>query len=353
MIELELLGLHPDGNQLSLNDAQGNRYLLPITDSLRAALRKDTQQVETPAEELKPMSPREIQAHIRSGMSVADVCELSSLPASQVSAFAHPIFAEREYTTNRAQNFRLNRETGSMTLEELVISRLVPRGITATDITWDSTRNPGGPWVLTACYTEKGEEHRATWVINLRGQSVEATNDEATWLTETHIPTPTSPWRPLETSSKPALVPAADAVNEEYEPQPAMPKITALDAQPASAGTPSIDDVLASLDFQRGRVRQMPGEAFFDGAHPAASDTDSVRDATVVDISTRKASTPDKARSAESAPTSSTAPTADSADSPAHSLGKKALNRSKDSKRRRNRPSMPSWDEIVFGTPKE
>lgn len=142
MIELELLGLHPDGNQLSLNDAQGNRYLLPITDSLRAALRKDTQQVETPAEELKPMSPREIQAHIRSGMSVADVCELSSLPASQVSAFAHPIFAEREYTTNRAQNFRLNRETGSMTLEELVISRLVPRGITATDITWDSTRNP-------------------------------------------------------------------------------------------------------------------------------------------------------------------------------------------------------------------
>jgi len=39
MKELELLGLQPDGEQLTLNDSEGNRYVLPITDALRAALR--------------------------------------------------------------------------------------------------------------------------------------------------------------------------------------------------------------------------------------------------------------------------------------------------------------------------
>lgn len=33
MKELELLGLQPDGEQLTLNDSEGNRYVLPITDA--------------------------------------------------------------------------------------------------------------------------------------------------------------------------------------------------------------------------------------------------------------------------------------------------------------------------------
>lgn len=61
MKELELLGLQPDGEQLTLNDSEGNRYVLPITDALRAALRRDRQAAD-PSEPDRQMSPREIQA---------------------------------------------------------------------------------------------------------------------------------------------------------------------------------------------------------------------------------------------------------------------------------------------------
>ncbi|SDU81322.1 septation protein SepH [Arcanobacterium phocae] len=336
MIELELLGVHPDGQQLSLNDVDGNRYLLPITDSLRAALRKDTPVAKAPDEAPRPMSPREIQAHIRAGMSVAEVSELSSLPASQVAIFAHPIFAEREYTASRARNFRQSADVGSMTIEELVVSRLVPRGVIASNINWDATRTSGGPWMLIARYTVANSDYEASWIINTRSQTVEATNDEATWLTETQIPTPSSPWRPLNTPT----------VDEEHE----RPIITALDAQPASAGTPSIDDMLASLDSQRGKSRRMPGIDFFDGAHPADSDVENVTDATVVELPSR-ATREDKQTQDR---TPSTAPTADSADENTLPLGKNAVEKkAKRSAKRRNRPAMPSWDEIVFGAPKD
>ncbi|QJC21691.1 septation protein SepH [Arcanobacterium buesumense] len=342
MIELELLGLHPDGNQLSLNDATGNRYLLPITDSLRAALRKDTTVAPTPDDDLKPMSPREIQAHIRAGMSVAQVSEIATVPASQITVFAHPIFAEREYTASRARNFRQSADAGSMTIEELVVSRLVPRGVSANEISWDATRETGGPWILSASYTIADTDHQAAWIINTRSQSVEATNDEAIWLTETQIPAPTSPWRPLNTPEvSPEMTP-------ENVAEKAPSRVTAIDAQPASAGTPSIDDMLASLDSQRGKTRRMPGEDFFDGAHPATSDTDSIRDATVVELPTRPRPEPEPDESA------ATPPTADTAEGNTLPLGKEAIKRTpKRAQKRRNRPAMPSWDEIVFGAPKD
>ena len=105
MIELELLGL-TDGQKLSLNDSEGNRYVLPITDELRAALRTDINQGED--SEPRPITPREIQAHFRAGLSVADVSEISSLPPSQLNGLAYPIFAEREYTAQLARSDSAN-----------------------------------------------------------------------------------------------------------------------------------------------------------------------------------------------------------------------------------------------------
>ena len=95
MKKLELLGLGPDGETLTLNDAEGNRYILPITDLLRATLRRDRPVVENPSESKRQMTPREIQSYIREGLSVEDVCELSALPASRVNPLAFPIVAER------------------------------------------------------------------------------------------------------------------------------------------------------------------------------------------------------------------------------------------------------------------
>lgn len=380
MIELELLGLHPDGDRLSLNDAEGNRYILPITDELRAALRKDRQS-ETPGAEPKPITPREIQAHFRAGMTVAEVSEISSLPAAQLAGLANPIMAERQYTAQTARSYRQGQDVGGLTLEELVISRLVPRGVTASSIAWDATRTGRDPWVLQATYEASDTEHVARWRVNTRSQSVEALNDEAVWLTETQIPTPTSPWRPLNTpkvarteesraSAPSSKTPVAD---ETPAVEGSQASVTAINDDLASSTTPlSIDDVLASLDSQRGQSRPMPEEAF-DGAHPAASEPENATDATILAfpkmsaVSAESTSSASSAESAQSAPSAHTPVLEEATESeqgieaPKESdqaeldLGKDATTPKEDKpkdKKRRNRPSMPSWDEIVFGAPK-
>ncbi len=223
MIKLQLLGLQPDGEHLTLNDAGGNRYSLPITDDLRAALRRDVSSTEKVTETVRQMSPREIQALVREGLTVAEICEVGALPPGRVSILAHPIIAEREHMARRAQALVMGREVGSLTLDELVTSRLVVRGVNISEITWDTVRKPSAPWTLTLDFTEDGVTRRATWTLDLERKSVEANDDEARSLSENQV-----------TKAKPQVLPAP------------------------SSSTARIDDVLAALDAQRGTPQPIP-----------------------------------------------------------------------------------------------
>ena len=262
MKELELLGLQPDGEQLTLNDSEGNRYVLPITDALRAALRRDRQAAD-PSEPDRQMSPREIQAYIREGMSVDEVCELSALPASRVAALAYPIIAEREYTARVARSFSIGHDRDGLTIEELVASRLLGRGVRPDDIAWDSLRRSGEPWTLIATFVTGDREHRASWYVDLERRALQALDDEGSWLSETQFPVSSSPWRPANTP--PAAFDQSDEDGEDPRRAP-------------------IEDVLATLDQQRGRARPMPAEPF-EGAHPAPSQPEQAKDATVLTLS--------------------------------------------------------------------
>lgn len=79
MRTLEFLGLHPDGDKVTLNDADGNRYTLAITDELRAALRQD-RHVVRPQVSPEPLSVRELQALFRSGKTLEEVSQLTNTP---------------------------------------------------------------------------------------------------------------------------------------------------------------------------------------------------------------------------------------------------------------------------------
>lgn len=291
MKELELLGLQPDGEQLTLNDSEGNRYVLPITDALRAALRRDRQAAD-PSEPDRQMSPREIQAYIREGMSVDEVCELSALPASRVAALAYPIIAEREYTARVARSFSIGHDRDGLTIEELVASRLLGRGVRPDDIAWDSLRRSGEPWTLIATFVTGDREHRASWYVDLERRALQALDDEGSWLSETQFPVSSSPWRPANTP--PAAFDQSDEDGEDPRRAP-------------------IEDVLATLDQQRGRARPMPAEPF-EGAHPAPSQPEQAKDATVLTLPRRstlpEGDTGRGAAAGESAPSAPPAPDA-------------------------------------------
>ena len=430
MKKLELLGLGPDGETLTLNDAEGNRYILPITDLLRATLRRDRPVVENPSESKRQMTPREIQSYIREGLSVDDVCELSALPASRVNPLAFPIVAEREYTAQLARSFSIGHDSAGLTLEELVASRLVGRGVNPNDITWDSLRKNGEPWTLVVVFVTGDREHRATWHVDLERRLLEALDDEAAWLSETQLPASTGTWRAVNTPPAPVDLVQSEKAHRRHShraggedrekadgrgsaPAEAPANARKANDDPGAAdgrgkadGKGRIEEVLASLDTQRGRVRPMPKveeDPDYDGAHPPVSAPETAHDATILSLPRRSAvdreqnsaaneqpkpderagggARPDRwgkeasqkakgkrsrgkdgkggkgpSAEADGAARGGRSPEgegnkegseAEQASPDAFAPSERRSDRSK--KRRGSRPSMPSWDEIVFG----
>lgn len=312
MKTLELLGLQPDGENLTLTDEEGNRYTLAISDQLRAALRRDRATSEE-AGEVKQLAPREIQALVRGGKSIEEVCEISAMPYSKVQALAYPIVAEREYTATTARSFPIGREVGALTVEEVVASRLLSRGVKPEEIRWDATREAGSPWVLTAQFTSGDKTRTASWHVNMDHRSLEAIDDEGAWLSETQIPAPASPWR-----------------------HPNTPIVEPSNQEPVAPASTRIDNVLASLDAQRGKQRPMPSEEPEVPESPSADSPIAVLDDEILDLPPRE--------------TLVHAPDAAETVSPLFSVPEPSATPSVHEKRRRgDRPQMPSWDEIVFG----
>src|SRR5690625_201485 len=99
MVELELVGIHDDGEHLVVKDPENTTYTLPITEALRAAVRRDRAQLE----QLRAgdIRPREIQALIRAGSSAEDVAEQAGVSVEQVRRYEGPVLAEREFAARR------------------------------------------------------------------------------------------------------------------------------------------------------------------------------------------------------------------------------------------------------------
>lgn len=396
MIDLEFLGLDANGRKLTFNDADGNRYEAAITAELRGALRKDitlanSEASPEPQSTPKAASPKEIQAYFRAGMSITEVSEICSIPPLQLSKLASPILSERKFIANQARSYHKNQDSAELSINELVTSRLVSRGVDATEIEWDAIRKQDSPWVLIARYTVAENLTEAKWQVNSKAHFITPLNDEATWLTDTPIPAPSDPWRPLNipkvteiNQAHTAVVTNSagatdDAANLHTLQNPEQYSDTTLENTAETAI--DIDKMLASLDEQRGisqpapKYEEMPE---FSGAHPAYSEPENAYDAQILHF-------PDKTASSSSA----TAPSADTADSTVSIELNETEDTAKDdteteietisssqtlpglesnidlqkkknespaekkNKNRRGRPEMPSWDEIIYGYSKD
>src|SRR3954447_1909920 len=73
MEQLTIIGTEDD--TIVLATESGERFALAVDDVLRAELRKARQERNAEARTPRP-SPREVQAHIRAGLSAAEVAEL-------------------------------------------------------------------------------------------------------------------------------------------------------------------------------------------------------------------------------------------------------------------------------------
>ncbi|WP_460459263.1 septation protein SepH, partial [Angustibacter peucedani] len=186
MHDLQLIGVHDDGEHLVLADGEGQRFLLGVDEALRAAVRRDRAALGQLQIEIGGgLRPREVQARIRSGATAEQIAAASGWPLEKVRRYEGPVLAEREHVATTAREVRLRRPgAGQVTLGAEVLRRLTGRGVDADHVQWDSWRTDDGPWTVVVSFSAGGRDRQARWHFDPVGRSVTPADDEARWLSE-------------------------------------------------------------------------------------------------------------------------------------------------------------------------
>ena len=128
------------------------------------------------------LRPRDIQARIRAGESPDRVAEAAQTTTDRIMAFAAPVLAERAYVAQQALKASVRRRAGDGPVGQLgdaVSTRLAAPEVRVDDVEWDAWRREDGRWTLVADFAVKGTAHRAQFAYDAAGRYVVAEDDEA------------------------------------------------------------------------------------------------------------------------------------------------------------------------------
>ncbi|MER5638746.1 septation protein SepH [Kitasatospora sp. NPDC002227] len=180
--ELRVVAVSNDGTRLVLKAADSTEYTLPIDERLRAAIRGDRPrlgQIEIEVE--SHLRPRDIQARIRAGASAEEVAQVAGISVDRVRRFEGPVLAERAFMAERARKTAIRRhgESTGPQLGEAVAERLALRGAEKDTERWDSWRRDDGTWEVILSYRADGEGRSASWSYDPPRRLVQPNDDEA------------------------------------------------------------------------------------------------------------------------------------------------------------------------------
>ncbi|MBB2922038.1 septation protein SepH [Cellulomonas cellasea] len=365
MGELELVGLHDDGEHLVLVGPDGQRFRLRIDEPLRAAVRRDRPKLEQlRAEHAGVLSPREIQARIRAGATAQEVADSADLAVEQVRRYEGPVLAERSFIADQARATRVGRDAGAPVLGDLVTDRLATRGVALQSLAWDAHRQQAGPWVVVARFDVGGETREARWTYDAAKRVVQADEDEARWLSETELADEPIPRRhlaavrdvvfDLEADGSVRAVEGFEDVPAEAEPDPRERTHALLDDLNTRRGVRQqldLDDDDEFEGFGPQHAFDFAGvEAQVPGAHPV--DADPLAEAQVLVPARRDPVVRGDEAPGHGSPTSPAAaePHAEAGEVADESA---AVPAERPRAARKGRAKVPSWDEIVFGAKPE
>jgi hypothetical protein len=316
------------------------------------------------------LSPREIQARVRAGDSIEDVARVAGMAVDWVERFAAPVIAEREYIAQLAQSHQVRRGGETIphrNLGQVVADRLGSRRVDTESLAWDAWRLEGRRWLICLDY-DSGKAHReARFVYDANGRFSVADNDDARWLvglqSASHGPQPGR--RRREDDAEPT-VDLNDDLALVRVVQPRMDEIVDLPgdaegevddayAEAELAEVNGIYDILPTqtggLDvlydmlssFDEDSVQIYAGLIREDLAKPPVPAAEPQRPAPAA------AKKPKPAPAPEPAPAE---PVAEAPADPQPSLEDAAAEAGERPRTRRKRAEVPSWDEIMFGAPK-
>jgi hypothetical protein len=189
MRPVRFVALSEDGQALVLADEVGRLLTLPIDDRINSAVSHETHPTSPGAvtavmapEGIPSLSPRDIQARIRSGESAEDVARIAGVPVDRVLRYAGPVLQERAMLAQHARRTRLKTSDSGAPLAEVVDSRLAQHGIDTEKISWDAFRRDDGTWRIVATWPSGKATAQAIWDLDKGRQVVSPHDDMAQYL---------------------------------------------------------------------------------------------------------------------------------------------------------------------------
>uniref|UniRef100_UPI000AC3C06C septation protein SepH n=1 Tax=Nocardiopsis trehalosi TaxID=109329 RepID=UPI000AC3C06C len=256
MQELRLVAVSEDGTYLVLASAgRGTRFMLPVDDRLRAAVRGQFSRLgQYEIEVENPLRPKEIQARIRSGETAEAIAEHAGIPIERVRWFEGPVLQEREYIAQQAQRATVRRQgdsTPGPVLGDIVAERIGAHQLETGDAVWDSWKREDNTWQLKLAFLVAGEERVAHWVYEPRRRSVTPADDEALRFSSREADAPldlgpaganVTPFVPRRQGGEPPAAPRPEAAApppaEPARPEPAPRRDPLPRPEPTRADSP-------------------------------------------------------------------------------------------------------------------
>jgi hypothetical protein len=188
MQELRLVALSEDGSYVVLTaPGSGGRFSLPVDDRLRVVARGQFSRLAQYEIEVEsPLRPKEIQDRIRAGETAEEIADAAGLPIERVRRFEGPVLAERAYRAQEAQSANLRQPGDSpgpgRRLGDVVTERLRGFGSDPEEAEWDSRKRPDGDWLVQLTFAADGRPYLAEWLFDPRRRHVSPADDTATRL---------------------------------------------------------------------------------------------------------------------------------------------------------------------------
>ena len=310
---------------------EGERYRIAVDESLQSKLRRAVPD----AGNGRKLSPKEIQAHIRSGMSAQDVASITGVSLEYIERFEGPVLAERDYVIESALAVPVHTamDTDPMaqgsSFGSVILGRL--HDLNALDERWASWKEENAGWVIKLSFIANQIDHDARWRFDPKKSTLAPLNNEAITLSQqgeitgSLIPR----LRAVDQGEKVADNSRFDSgafIEDDLRLADTLPHLAVVPldhSEPASSAaeetppTHQTADLLEALRRRRGEREA----AQFDELEEAMSDHPSTGSIRLVDVPIAELSDEGSTTGHERQ----------------HKVAKKA------------RPAMPSWDEIVFG----
>lgn len=394
MLELRLIGVHDDGENLVLESADGTRFLLPIDANLRTSITK-ARRIQ-PARGLGAkgtFGPRDIQTRFRQGASVEEIAEESGWEPERVRRYEWPIVAERAHIIRAAQSVKIGRRSSAsgtaqipVTLSARIEEVSERYGFEEATQDWTTRQQENGQWRVEVDIALKDSVRQnlpaqvvfpARWVYNPANQGLYASNEAAYFLmgnsedavaaAAKKAPVEVPPARlpkapepapaPLTSSEsaderklkellerarsvRPAQVEEPEVFVHREPAQPAQPVASAEPAAPVASGAS------APVEPAAPAAPEPTAETTVETTDPLAVDSEAPVDSVPVESFTLPAPIEDaSATEVAEAPTAE-APAAEAPAEPA------SEEKPKPSSSKKQRVSVPAWDDIIFGSRK-